>query len=696
MAFDVHANLSLSTVATAPSPAGSGTTLTVAAGHGARFPSTFPYRCTVWPTGTTPDPTNAEIVRVTARTTDTLTIVRTVEAVGGSSSARSIVVGDNIALTVTAGNLQDVEGALTLIPARRVVKYSSDGLALQVLSDTGTVTGTYTFAGLGAATARTAIQAAINECDPGFPSTTTVPTASGGTFVNRGAVALGPGRYVIDTTLTVGYWCSAIYGLLPPTVDRATAVDELLAGSVLEWGGGSGAANGVRTATTKQHAGTTATLTTSVAHGFQPSQSVVVALSGADAQFDGTVTILTCPTATTFTYTLGSSTSGPTATGGTVTTTGGTSDLPHTLGMTCLLRIGAAAFNATRKADNPHGFRLRDISFAATATPTQFSFVQSWDTNDVLLERCTAAGNKGTGCDVYRVYSTLAPDAGGVASKIHDCFFRDIYRGVVIPAESTGATDGEIYNTRMLAYTTEAIHSEAGGWFIHGGHYTSNASGALNSIYLVGGGPSTISGIYFDSIQSAAGAAHIRIASGEWNVVGCHFHLGPSSVQTQCIDASTSSGWKSEFHSNEIFPNGSTSLQCFVRFPNSVKAATQLVTLSAVAASGATTLTVAALATALAIGDRIRFQPSATSFYQSVTARVTAAASASATSVTVAALPQGIPNASVGTTQAVQVDGSTLHNGGQATGWLGFAVTVDNTVLDHTGYHAVANNRDYT
>ena len=106
MAIDAHKNFSYSTVATAPSPADSGTSLVVAAGDGTKFP-TVPFNCTVWPTGVDPSTTNAEIVRVTNISTDTFTITRAQE----SSTARSIVVGDQIAATITSKTLTDVEQA---------------------------------------------------------------------------------------------------------------------------------------------------------------------------------------------------------------------------------------------------------------------------------------------------------------------------------------------------------------------------------------------------------------------------------------------------------------------------------------------------------------------------------------------------------------------------------------------------------
>ena len=100
---DAYRNFAVSAVATAPSPAASGTSLVVTAGHGTRFPSP-PFNASVWPTGELPDPTNAEIVRVTAISTDTLTISRAQE----SSAARTIIVGDLIAATITKQVLDDL------------------------------------------------------------------------------------------------------------------------------------------------------------------------------------------------------------------------------------------------------------------------------------------------------------------------------------------------------------------------------------------------------------------------------------------------------------------------------------------------------------------------------------------------------------------------------------------------------------
>jgi hypothetical protein len=105
---DSHANFAASTVATAPSPATTGTSLTVAAGQGALF-STPPFNAEVCPAGTAPSATNAEIVRVTGIATDTLTIVRGPQAGDPGGINRTIVVGDQIFEGPTRKTFTDIE-----------------------------------------------------------------------------------------------------------------------------------------------------------------------------------------------------------------------------------------------------------------------------------------------------------------------------------------------------------------------------------------------------------------------------------------------------------------------------------------------------------------------------------------------------------------------------------------------------------
>src|SRR4029453_5654891 len=104
MAFDAHANFGVSRVGVAPSPATTGTSLTVATGEGTRFPA-VPFNATLAPSGGLATPANAEIVRVTARSGDVLTITRAQEG----SVARAVVVGDLCVASITAKALQDLE-----------------------------------------------------------------------------------------------------------------------------------------------------------------------------------------------------------------------------------------------------------------------------------------------------------------------------------------------------------------------------------------------------------------------------------------------------------------------------------------------------------------------------------------------------------------------------------------------------------
>jgi hypothetical protein len=103
--MDEYKNFAYGSVAIAPSPAASGLSLSVQAGEGALFPA-VPFNavvCAAIPQ--TPISTSAEIVRVTSKGSgDDWTIVRTQE----SSSARSILVGDQIFAAITKKTLDDL------------------------------------------------------------------------------------------------------------------------------------------------------------------------------------------------------------------------------------------------------------------------------------------------------------------------------------------------------------------------------------------------------------------------------------------------------------------------------------------------------------------------------------------------------------------------------------------------------------
>lgn len=147
MAYDGLTNFPLSTVATAPSPASSGTSLVVAAGQGALFPAA-PFNIVIWPVNTQPTSTNAEIARVTAVSTDTLTITRAQEG----TSARTVIVGDQVMLGVTKKILTDLQnyapqdgwmGAYTQAGAAETWTYASADAPTYTFTISGDLTGKY-------------------------------------------------------------------------------------------------------------------------------------------------------------------------------------------------------------------------------------------------------------------------------------------------------------------------------------------------------------------------------------------------------------------------------------------------------------------------------------------------------------------------------------------------------------------------
>ena len=104
MAFKVENNAA-STVNDNPLAA-SITTLNVAAGEGANFPSSGNFRLTIWDASSYADPGNdsgMEIVECTARSTDALTIVRAREGTGDVAHTQ----GEKVALLITAGFFDD-------------------------------------------------------------------------------------------------------------------------------------------------------------------------------------------------------------------------------------------------------------------------------------------------------------------------------------------------------------------------------------------------------------------------------------------------------------------------------------------------------------------------------------------------------------------------------------------------------------
>ena len=96
----------------AASLASNGTSITVASGHGARFPSLssgeFFYATLIDASN------NLEIVKVTARSSDVLTATRAQE----STTARAYAIGDRIELRVTAAGIADATNIDNIVPSQ--------------------------------------------------------------------------------------------------------------------------------------------------------------------------------------------------------------------------------------------------------------------------------------------------------------------------------------------------------------------------------------------------------------------------------------------------------------------------------------------------------------------------------------------------------------------------------------------------
>lgn len=112
--FDQHANLAISAVATAPSPATSGLSLTLTASTGPLFPSGT-FDAVVWPSGAQPTNATAEILRVASRSGDVLTISARGPLTGDPGGInRTILVTDQIQLADTMKLFTDIETAVNL------------------------------------------------------------------------------------------------------------------------------------------------------------------------------------------------------------------------------------------------------------------------------------------------------------------------------------------------------------------------------------------------------------------------------------------------------------------------------------------------------------------------------------------------------------------------------------------------------
>lgn len=124
--MDAVSNFPNSLVATAPSPATTGTTLVVTAGQGVLFPAP-PFNLVLTAAGAAPSLAASEIVRCTAITTDTLTVTRAQE----STTAKTVVAGWQAYATATKNTFSQIPNkAFDAVVATTGGDYTTLGAAL--------------------------------------------------------------------------------------------------------------------------------------------------------------------------------------------------------------------------------------------------------------------------------------------------------------------------------------------------------------------------------------------------------------------------------------------------------------------------------------------------------------------------------------------------------------------------------------
>lgn len=220
MTYDAHVNFGYANVAAAPTPATTGTSLTLQAGQASGLPAA-PFNAVVGPVPSLLAPrllaSNAEIVRVTAIVGDVLTIARHQEG----SSVRTILAGDQFAAAITAKSLTDIEAAVAVGDA-----------IVSVNGHTGVVSLAAADVGADASGAASAAQAAAIAVSAQRASNLSDVASAGTSRFNLHDPVLTPAAVVATSN-------SAISGLL--TIDGYT----LLAGDhVLLTAQSTGAQNG--------------------------------------------------------------------------------------------------------------------------------------------------------------------------------------------------------------------------------------------------------------------------------------------------------------------------------------------------------------------------------------------------------------------------------------------------------------------
>jgi hypothetical protein len=181
-------NFGYSVVAVAPSPADSGGTLTVSAGHGDRF--TIGRELTIYPSGLPALKEYSEIVVVTNIVGDVLSITRA----QSDTIARTVLIGDQLAMTFTAKEMNALETAIASRELTQVV-------ASQAEAEAGTEAALRSFSPLRIAQAIAALAAGGGG---GVASRQTASNATGDTTLTAIAADIIQHTAVVTFTGTAG------------------------------------------------------------------------------------------------------------------------------------------------------------------------------------------------------------------------------------------------------------------------------------------------------------------------------------------------------------------------------------------------------------------------------------------------------------------------------------------------------------
>lgn len=204
------------------------TTLSVTAADGAKFPATGDFMCVIWDSGFSSPVSDAtrEIIKVTARTVDALTIDRAEE----STSGKAWNAGDNIALVITAGKFDEL-GTVAGYAANNLLQNASfahwDGVAANAPAG-------WTIGGAGATVAMTngtyGYRKITLTAGAGAPATLT-QTLSTDVPKISGDYSIAAFAYV-----GAGGTGSLAFGALSVAVTNTTVALKQGSGSVTAWG----------------------------------------------------------------------------------------------------------------------------------------------------------------------------------------------------------------------------------------------------------------------------------------------------------------------------------------------------------------------------------------------------------------------------------------------------------------------------